>query len=66
LTSEIEANEAAIEAVKAIDSYYLVPCKKPSEMKQDDLSYILNYIDQLVHDYSECFKRHNGLIPQVK
>jgi len=62
----IEASNAAIEAVKAIDSYFLVECKKPQNATSDDLTYILNYIDQLMVDYSECYKRHNLLIEQVK
>lgn len=62
----IEANNDSIEAVKAIDSYYLVPCRKPEKATSDDMAYILDYIDQLIVDYSDCYKRHNSLIPQLK
>jgi len=62
----IEANNDSIEAVKAIDSYYLTPCRKPEKATSDDIKYILEYIDSLILDYSDCYKRHNNLIPQLK
>ena len=59
-------NAASIEAVKRIDSYYLVPCKLPQNQTSDELSDILNAIDTLMTDYADCYKRHNTLIEQVK
>ena len=64
----VEANHAAIEAVKSIDSYYLVPCRRPqiATTSDESIDQVLNHIDQLMVDYSDCYKRHNSLIEQVK
>jgi len=66
ISDTVENNEAAIESVKRIDSYYLVPCKLPNNQTSDALSDILDAIDKLMEDYADCYKRHNTLIEQVK
>jgi len=68
LSDTVEANQDAIEAVSRIDSYYLTPCKKPELMTKEDESLMqaLNHIDYFLQEAMTCYKRHNGLIPQVK
>jgi len=68
LSEVIDNNQAAKEAATIIDSYYLTPCKKPqiATTSDEELMQALNLIDQLMLDYSECYKRHNSLIEQVK
>jgi len=68
LSETIENNQEAIEAVKSIDSYYLTPCKKPqiATTSDEELKQVLELVDSILVDYSDCWKRHNLLIEQVK
>lgn len=60
------ANEATIEAVKKIDSFYLVPCQTPAKSTSDEITYLMKYFDTLLTDYAKDCKRMNVLIEQVK
>ena len=68
ISDTIALNKESIEAVKSIDGYYLVPCKKPqiATTSDEELMQALNLIDAFLLDALDCWKRHNGLIEQVK
>ena len=61
-----ESNEAAIDAIKQIDSFYLVPCETPAKLTSDEIAAIMKYLDRLMTDYAKDCKRMNVLIEQVK
>jgi len=58
--------EDAVEEVKAIDSYYLVPCDKPPVNASNELQKVLELYEIVMLDYADCYHRHNSLIEQVK
>lgn len=57
--------DTAIEAVKKIESFYLVPCKEPIQPENDSLPEVMRVFAIVMEGASDCHNRHNALVKQL-
>ena len=60
----VSITDDAVNEIKKPDAYYLVKCRKPEKsVSGENLEDQLNFLDQQwLESFSDCFKRHNGLV----